>query len=42
MSHDVDVFIIGLGTAGAAVARACARSGLSVVGIDALPLQNAG
>ena len=32
MSHDVDVFIIGLGTAGAAVARACARKGLSVVG----------
>jgi len=42
MSHDVDVFIIGLGTAGAAVARACARKGLSVVGVDANPLVDAG
>lgn len=42
MSHDVDVLIIGLGTAGAAAARACARQGLRVVGIDARPLHDAG
>ncbi len=42
MSHDVDVLIIGLGTAGAAAARACARKGLRVLGVDARPLHEAG
>lgn len=42
MSSTVDVFVIGLGTAGAAVARACARHGLSVHGIDSRELHTAG
>ncbi|MCP4805607.1 MAG: hypothetical protein GY913_10955 [Proteobacteria bacterium] len=37
-----DVAVIGLGTAGAAVAAQCARRGLSVVGYDARPLEAAG
>jgi len=39
---DTDVMVIGLGTAGAAVARACSLGGLTVVGVDALPLNRAG
>ncbi len=42
MSHDVDVLVVGAGTAGAAVARACARRGLSVKAIDSRPLDEAG
>lgn len=39
---DVDILVVGLGTAGAAAARACARAGLRVRGVDALPLDQAG
>lgn len=42
MSRSVDVFVVGAGTAGAAVARACARRGLSVVAIDRNPLSETG
>ena len=38
----VDVAIVGLGTAGASVAAACADSGLSVVGIDRADLGETG
>lgn len=39
---ELDVLVVGAGTAGAAAARACARAGLSVVAIDARPLGTAG
>jgi flavin-dependent dehydrogenase len=39
---DVDILVVGLGTAGSAAARACARAGLRVHGVDALPLERAG
>lgn len=39
---DVDVLVVGLGTAGSAVARACARAGLRVRGVDARPLSQTG
>jgi len=42
VSGELDVFVVGTGTAGAAVARACARAGLSVVAIDRSPLHEAG
>lgn len=37
-----DVAILGLGTAGAAAARACARAGLRVIALDRAPLDSAG
>lgn len=42
MGEAVDVLVVGCGTAGAAVARACARRGLSVVAVDSKPLDQAG
>jgi flavin-dependent dehydrogenase len=42
VSRTVDVFVVGAGTAGAAVARACARRGLATVVIDKGPLGQAG
>lgn len=39
---DVDILVVGLGTAGSAAVRACARAGLRVRGVDAQPLERAG
>ncbi len=39
---DCDVVVIGLGSAGAAAARACARAGLRVHAVDASPPERAG
>jgi len=39
---DADILVVGLGTAGSAAARACARAGLRVRGVDAVPLERAG
>jgi len=38
----VDTMVIGLGTTGAAAARALARQGIGVLGVDAAPLDRAG
>lgn len=39
---DVDVLVVGLGTAGSAAARSCARAGMRVRGVDARPLDQTG
>ena len=39
---DVDVLVVGLGTAGSAAARACARAGLCVRAVDSRPLDQTG
>jgi menaquinone-9 beta-reductase len=39
---DVDVLVVGLGTAGSAAARACAHAGLRVRAVDARPLDQTG
>jgi flavin-dependent dehydrogenase len=42
MRNDYDVAVVGLGSAGAAVAGRAARGGLKVIGIDRRPLDEAG
>ena len=42
MTVPIRVAVVGLGTAGAAAARACARAGLRVVGVERGPLDQAG
>ena len=39
---DADVVIVGMGTAGSAAAAALSKEGLSVIGVDASPLDQAG
>ena len=42
MTQKVDVLVAGVGSAGAAVAAACAEAGLRVLAVDRRPLEKAG